>query len=158
MEIGAIDLVTIGEGACLGTKLIIANARVQGNELIIGPVSIGADAYVGTSCVIENDVVIGAGAELKDLTSLQSGKRVGDFEIWDGSPANKTGMVDRAELDEPATASVGRRALQGVLYAIMLLVMSYFNISTIFRVNADADTCRDIDFFITKMKWLSQFI
>ena len=67
---GAIDLVTIGAGASLGSKLKLANARVVGNELIIGTIEIGADAYIGTSCVIEENVVIGEGAALEDLTSL----------------------------------------------------------------------------------------
>jgi hypothetical protein len=35
-------------------------------------------------------------AELKDLTSLPPGARIGAREIWDGSPARKTGMVDLA--------------------------------------------------------------
>ena len=55
LEVGAIDLVTIGAGASLGAKMKLANARVVGNELIIGTIEIGADAYIGTSCVIEEN-------------------------------------------------------------------------------------------------------
>ncbi len=72
-DAGAIDLVTIGAGASLGSKLKLSNARVEGNELIIGPINIGPDAYIGTSCVIEDNVVIGEGGALEDLTSLPSG-------------------------------------------------------------------------------------
>ncbi len=85
-DVGAIDLVSIGAGASLGAKLKLSNARVEGNELIIGTIDIGADAYIGTSCVIENDVVIGDGGALEDLTSLPAGARIGAHEIWNGSP------------------------------------------------------------------------
>ena len=38
IDAGAIDLVSIGDGATLGGKVKIANAEVVGNELVIGPV------------------------------------------------------------------------------------------------------------------------
>jgi len=41
---------------------------VEGNELIIGTIAIGAKAYIGSSCVIEENVVIEEGAEIGDLT------------------------------------------------------------------------------------------
>ena len=132
VEAGAVDLVTIGVGASLGTKLKLNNVRVVGNELIIGRIDIGADAYVGTSCVIENDCVIGDGAELKDLTAVPSGTRIGAHEIWDGSPARKTGMVDEAELPAPATATPGRRTLHTFLYTILLLVIPPLGLLPIF--------------------------
>ena len=91
LDVGAIDLVTIGAGASPGSKLKLSNARVEGNELIIGPITIGPDVYVGTSSVIEDNVVIGEGAALEDLTSLPSGSQVGAHEIWNGSPARHTG-------------------------------------------------------------------
>jgi len=104
-DAGRIDLVSIGAGASLGAKLKLSNARVEGDELIIGTIDIGADAYIGTSCVIENDVVIDDGGALEDLTSLPAGARIGAHEIWNGSPARKTGMVNEAELDPKATVA-----------------------------------------------------
>ncbi|MDX6320085.1 MAG: hypothetical protein QOD35_3485, partial [Nocardioidaceae bacterium] len=47
IEIGAVDLVTIGAGASIGAKVRLGNARAEGNELIIGPIEIGPDAYIG---------------------------------------------------------------------------------------------------------------
>ena len=44
IEIGAPDLLTIGDGASLGGRLVIANAEIVGNELVIGTAEIGADA------------------------------------------------------------------------------------------------------------------
>ncbi len=120
---GAADLIAIGAGASLGTKVKLANAYVVGNELVIGTISIGAEAMIGASCVIEDDCVIGAGAELKDLTAISQGTRVAPLEIWDGSPAKRIGMVNPAELETPSCASPLRRAVQGFAYLAAVLVV-----------------------------------
>jgi non-ribosomal peptide synthetase-like protein len=132
LDVGAIDLVTIGEGASLGSKLKLANARVVGDELIIGPVEIGADAYIGTSCVIEENVVIGEAAALEDLTSVPAGSRIGAYEIWDGSPARRTGTVDVAALDPPATASAPRRFAMSFLFTVLVLALPPLGLLPIF--------------------------
>ncbi|WP_395664808.1 Pls/PosA family non-ribosomal peptide synthetase [Methylocella sp.] len=132
VDAGAIDLVSIGEGASVGSIANLANARVEGDELVIGRIDIGPEAYVGSSCVIEDDVVIGRAAELADLTALAPGARVGDYEIWDGSPGRKTGMVDRAELAEPARAAPARRFARGAVYLAMLLAVPPLGLMPIF--------------------------
>ena len=132
MDFGAIDLVRIGDGASLGGKLKLANARVVGNELIIGPIDIGADAYIGTSCVIEENVVIGEGAALEDLSSLPSGSHIGDYEIWNGSPARYEGRVEVEALDPPSTASAPRRVAMGFLFTIVVLALPPLGLLPIF--------------------------
>ncbi|HYA80211.1 MAG TPA: Pls/PosA family non-ribosomal peptide synthetase [Methylocystis sp.] len=131
-EAGAIDLVSIGDGACLGSKLKLSNARVVGNELIIGAIDIGADAYIGSSCAIEEDVVIGAGAALEDLTSAPAGARIGAQEIWNGSPARKTGLVDESQLDAQAQAGPVRRAVMTALFALFALTIPPLGLLPIF--------------------------
>ena len=131
-EWGAPDLVTIGAGASLGSKMKFANARVEGNELIIGTITIGADVYLGTSCVIEEDVVIGDSAEIKDLSSIETGARIGFREIWDGSPARKVGLVDLASLPAQSDAPPLTRAVQTVIYAVLLLVVPPIGLLPIF--------------------------
>lgn len=120
---GAYDLISIGDRACLGANATFANARVEGNELIIGAIEIGADAQLGSSCVLEENVVIGAGTELLDLTAVPAGSRIGAFEIWDGSPAAKTGTLDPAALTPFASAGRVRKAAMATLYAILLLAV-----------------------------------
>lgn len=132
LDCGAIDLVSIGEGASLGGKLKLANARVVGDELVIGPIDIGADAYVGTSCVIEENVVVGEGAALEDLTSVQAGARIGAYEVWDGSPAKLKGAVEAEALDPPSTASAPRRLAMGALFAIAVLALPPLGLLPIF--------------------------
>lgn len=132
LDVGAADLVTIGDRASLGGKIKLSNAHVEGNELIIGPIVIGADAYVGTSCVIENDCALGEGAELRDLSAIPAGTHVAAWEVWDGSPARKTGMVNEAELPEQADASPARRNLNLFVYVAAFLVIPPLGLLPIF--------------------------
>jgi len=132
LDVGAIDLVTIGAGASLGSKLKLSNARVEGAELIIGPVSIGHDAYIGTSCVIENDVVVEEGAALEDLTSLPAGSHVGVRENWNGSPARRTGAVDPASLDPQARVGFLRRLAMTFLFLLAVLAIPPLGLLPIF--------------------------
>ncbi|MFD0936304.1 Pls/PosA family non-ribosomal peptide synthetase, partial [Methylobacterium trifolii] len=120
IEVGAPDLLSIGDGASLGGRLVVANAEVVGNELVIGTVSIGRDAAVGTSCVISHDTEIGDHAEIADLTTVPTGTRVGPAERWDGSPGRKVGMADPSELPAPAPASGLRRAGFLGIYILLL--------------------------------------
>jgi non-ribosomal peptide synthetase-like protein len=132
LDMGAIDLVTIGSGACLGSKLKLANARVMGNELVIGTIEIGADAYVGTSCVIEEDVVIGDGAAIEDLTSVPAGARIPAHENWDGSPARRVGVVNEAKLDPQARVSAPHRLFSSFVFSLLVLSIPPLGLLPIF--------------------------
>jgi non-ribosomal peptide synthetase-like protein len=132
VEPGAVDLISIGAGSSIGSNANFANARVEGNELVIGTIDIGAQAYIGSSCVIEENTVIEEGAELTDLTAIGSGGRAGAWEIWDGSPARKTGMVNRAELDAPPAASTAHRGIMTVMYVMLILAIPPLGLLPIF--------------------------
>ncbi|MHB2169635.1 Pls/PosA family non-ribosomal peptide synthetase [Alsobacter sp. R-9] len=132
IESGALDLVTIGEGASIGGKVALSTAEVIGNELVIGPVEIGARAYVGTSCVVCHGATIGRGAELADLTAVGPGVTVGAWEKWDGSPARRVGMVDRDQLAIPLPASQAKRRLQAAVYVLALLLLPPVSLLPIF--------------------------
>jgi hypothetical protein len=76
IDAGAVDLISIGDHATLGAKLVIANAELVGNELVIGPVEIGQDVAVGSSCVISYDAKLarngrGRGRVVGRLARLQ---------------------------------------------------------------------------------------
>ncbi len=123
IDSGAIDLISIGDHASLGGKLIIANTRAVGDRFIVGPVAIGNDVMIGSSSVIENDVVIGDGVELADLSALEAGTRIPAFESWSGSPARKIADLDPADLMEPATISRKYAAMQTALYVLLLVIV-----------------------------------
>jgi non-ribosomal peptide synthetase-like protein len=132
MEPGAVDLISIGAGASIGSIANLANARVEGNELVIGTIEIGANAYIGSCCVIEENTVIGEGAELADLTAIPAGSRVSAWEVWDGSPGCMAGTVDRAALDHPPATSTLKRGTMAVMYAISLLAIPPLGLLPIF--------------------------
>ncbi len=169
IEPGAADLISIGAGASIGSNANFANARVEGNELVIDTIDIGAEAYIGSSCVIEENVVIEEGAELGDLTAIGAGSRVGAWEVWDGSPGRKVRMVDRAALDKPPTASVAHRGLMGIMYGVLLLAIPPLGLLPIFpafwvfdRIDELIGTA-DIDrtlymFSIPFMAWPTAFV
>ncbi len=131
-EAGAIDLVSIGDGASTGLKCRFSNVEVVGNEVIVGHIGIGADAHVGNSCVLGPDSRLETGAELSDLTSIPAGMTVGAYQHWDGSPARQVGMVDKDSLPAFPDASRGHRALQGVAYALSYIVVVMLGLVPIF--------------------------
>ena len=132
MEIGAVDLLTIGPRACVGAKAKLANAHVEGNEFVVGSITIGAEAVIGTSCTLMHDVVVGEGAELLDLTALAEHVRVGDWEVWDGSPGRKVDDVPRDALEAFPTSTPARRLAQGVCYVVLLLAIPPLGLLPIF--------------------------
>ncbi|KUL94039.1 peptide synthetase [Bosea sp. WAO] len=131
-EAGAVDLIEIGDYTTLGSKTTFANAEAVGANLIIGRIKIGKDVYAGSSVVFGHDCVVGDHAEIGDLTPIAPGLKIGEAEIWDGSPARKTGMVDVAALPEQARASTGRRAAMTLFYIVMLIVLPPISLLPIF--------------------------
>jgi non-ribosomal peptide synthetase-like protein len=98
------DLLTIGAGASVGTSVYFENARVEGGQLVLGPVCLGPDAVVDSYAVLEADTVVGAGARLGGLSALATGRCVPDGQVWEGSPARR---VDRAVEPLPPRPRVG---------------------------------------------------
>ena len=123
IEVGAIDLISIGAGTTIGSKGKLSNVTFEGAEMIIGPIDIGPDCYIGSSCVIEENVVLEEGAELRDLTAIAPNTRVAAWEIWDGSPGRCKGSVDKEKLRPFATVGKFKRGVQTFLYALMLLAI-----------------------------------
>lgn len=87
VEMGAHDLAEIGTGADLGSGVLLNNARVEGGWLKLGRVRVGADACIGSGCVLEGGSAVGAGGELANLSLLADGVAVPAGEAWSGSPA-----------------------------------------------------------------------
>ena len=119
----AYDLVSIGAHVTVGSNTTFAITRVIGNEFVVGAIAIGEGVTVGGSCVIEAGSTVGDYAELNDLTSVLAGSHIKAFEIWEGSPARKTGTIDPGTLTPPASASTGRRVLQHAAYLLALILL-----------------------------------
>ena len=131
-EAGAIDLISIGDRASIGLKTKFANVEIIGNEMIVGRIDIGNDAYIGNSCVIGWDARISDGAELGDLTAIRPGTHVRALEAWDGSPARKIGVVDLKEHGEFPEASPLRRFIHACVYSVSYVVVLMLGLLPIF--------------------------
>jgi len=131
-EAGAIDLIEIGDGSTFGSKTTFANGEAIGDKLIIGRITIGKDVSAGASVVFGHGSAVGDHAEIGDLTAIAPGTRIGEAEIWDGSPGRKIGVVDVASLPPQAEASTRRRALMTAFYMLMLVVLPPVSLLPIF--------------------------
>ncbi len=123
VEFGAVDLVKIGAGTTVGARAKFSNVTFVGADMIVGKIDIGPDCYLGSSCVLEHDVTIEEGAELRDLTALAPFTRVNAWEIYDGAPGRHVGSVDKESLRPFAEVSNTKRAIQSFIYAILLLAI-----------------------------------
>jgi non-ribosomal peptide synthetase-like protein len=131
-EAGAIDLIEIGDGTTFGSKTTFANGEAIGDKLIIGRITIGRDVCAGASVVFGHDCVIGDHVEIGDLTAIPPRAQIAEAEIWDGSPARKTGTVDLAALPPQAEAGPGRRAAMTAFCVLMLVVVPPISLLPIF--------------------------
>jgi non-ribosomal peptide synthetase-like protein len=131
-ECGAIDLLTIGDRASLGTKCRYVTFEVVGNEVIVGPITIGADVHIGNSCVIGSGAELEQGVVLNDLTSVAPDQKVEAFTHLDGSPPRKIGVVDLKELPPFPEVTRVRRLTLGAGYIAAYIVILMIGLVPIF--------------------------
>jgi non-ribosomal peptide synthetase-like protein len=117
------ELVSIGDGADLGSAVLIANAKVEGGELIVGRVAIGAGAQVDSNTVLEPAVTIEAGATLEAMSALAVGSSVPSGETWAGAPARRVNRLKEVLPPRPAL-SPGRRLALLAFFAVAALAIA----------------------------------
>ena len=84
------DLLSIGDNTILRKDTIVLGYRAQSNFIHIGPVEIGANAFVGEASVLDINTKMGDDTQLGHASSLQSGQHVPDGKRYHGSPAVET--------------------------------------------------------------------
>ncbi|HEY1787295.1 MAG TPA: Pls/PosA family non-ribosomal peptide synthetase [Verrucomicrobiae bacterium] len=123
ISVGAPDLLVIEDGASLGTFVNIENARVAGGELILGAVHLHRDAVVDSYAVLEENTVLGAGAQLCGQSALAAGKIIPDGEIWEGAPARPAKHVNEPLPPRPQV-TVARQSALAAIFAVTAIVVS----------------------------------
>ncbi|MBV9213750.1 MAG: amino acid adenylation domain-containing protein, partial [Actinobacteria bacterium] len=99
-------LVEIGQGASIEAEVDMKGWWIEGDELVVGLVRIGAGASVGTRALLMPGADIGDRAEIDPGTVIDG--RVPAGERWGGCPARRMGLAgegwpaDRPELRTPA--------------------------------------------------------
>ena len=107
------DLITIGAGASISPEAGLLGYRVEAGRLLLGPIEVGENAYVGLRAVLRNNSRLGTEAVLEDLSALAAGHEVPDYEVWAGSPARRVRTL--APTDCPPVVRPGQSTRLGFL-------------------------------------------
>jgi non-ribosomal peptide synthetase-like protein len=123
ITIAAPELLTIEDGAGIGTFVNLENARVAAGEFIVGPIILRREATIDSYSVVENDTEVGAHATLCGQSALSAGEKIPAREIWDGAPAQK---INRTVLPLPPRPTIGfaQRWLLAAMFALTAIVVS----------------------------------
>jgi non-ribosomal peptide synthetase-like protein len=84
-------LLSIGEGATLEAEVDAHGWWIEGRELVVGEIHIGAGARIGTRALLMPGADVGAGAEIEPGSVVNGTVPAG--ERWSGSPARRVGLA-----------------------------------------------------------------
>ncbi len=114
-------LVHVGDHATLEADVDLRGWWIEGDDLVVGKIEIGADARVGARCHLMPGAFVGVGAEVEPGTVVAGTIPAG--ERWSGSPAARVGLAGETWPEAPcdeATPAAASRAL----FAFGLVVLS----------------------------------
>jgi non-ribosomal peptide synthetase-like protein len=120
-RLAAFDQISIGDGTSIDDDASLLGYRVEEGELIIGPVRIGRECFVGTWSILSEYSEMDDYARLEDLSLLPKGARVPRAETWSGSPAKHSSASEAMPPERPKHG-VLRRASTTLLYSWLVLV------------------------------------
>jgi non-ribosomal peptide synthetase-like protein len=115
------DVISIGDGSSIDDQASIAGCAIEGGELVVAPVRVGRECFVGTRSVLSPGTSMGDGARLKDLTLLVRGTHVPAGETWAGAPARRSTRTSQVA-QRPARTAAARVAIVA-LYCVLALVV-----------------------------------
>jgi carbonic anhydrase/acetyltransferase-like protein (isoleucine patch superfamily) len=130
ITVGAPELLTVEEGASIGTFVNIENARVEAGQLVLGPVRLKAQSVVDSYSVLEEGTVVGEGARLCGQSALGSGRAIPDGEIWVGAPASRSDFINDPLPPRPCITFARRWATALVSAAAAMMVSMLFFLPT----------------------------
>ncbi len=114
---GGWDLLEIGDDVTIGQEATIRLVDLEDEQLVVGPVSIGAGATLETRASVAGHATIEPGGYLTALSSLPAGASIPAGQRWDGVPAAAAGSAP----DAPALAP-GERVLPPAVHGAVMLV------------------------------------
>ncbi|MFC9687996.1 Pls/PosA family non-ribosomal peptide synthetase [Kribbella sp. NPDC056951] len=113
-------MLTMGRGASIEPEVDLSGYWIDGDQLIVGAISVGPDAVIGSRSMLLPGVEIGRGAEIA-AGSAVSGK-VPPSERWSGSPASRVGRARHPWPDERPARAPWWVAAYGAQSAVMSLL------------------------------------
>ena len=84
------DLLSIGDNTIVRKDATLLGYKAQSNYIHTGPISIGANAFVGEATVLDINTVMEDDTQLGHASSLHDGQRVPRGKHYHGSPAQET--------------------------------------------------------------------
>ena len=123
ITLAAPEWLTVEDGVSIGTFVNLENARVEGGELVIGPILLKKDSAVDSYAVLEENTELGERARLCGQSALAAHRRIPADEIWDGAPARRTNQTSGTLPPRPAVSRL-RRAALAVAFALTAIVVS----------------------------------
>ena len=121
-NIAAFDQVMIGDGSCIDDDASLLGYTVKRGQLIIGPISVGRNCFVGTRSVLSQETELGDNSRLEDLSLLQPGSHIPSGQTWAGSPAHQVPSPIAPPTQRPRSGKL-RRAVTPLVYAVLVLVL-----------------------------------
>ena len=103
----ATALISIGAGATLESDVDAHGWWLEGEELIVGEVRIGAGARIGARALLGPGARVGRGAEIEPGSVVIGG--VPASERWSGSPAQRVGTAGEGWPKDPPPGPRARR-------------------------------------------------
>ncbi len=100
-------LVSIGDGATIEGGVDLHGWWLEGSELVVGEITVGPGARIGTRALLMPGARVGAGAEIEP-GSVVSGE-VPAGERWAGSPATRVGEAGEHWPPQPPAPQPGQR-------------------------------------------------
>lgn len=113
------DLLTIGVGTIIRKISSFTCYRAHDGMIQTGPVSIGANAFVGEATVLDIGSSLGDGAELGHTSSLHAGQAVPAGQRWHGSPA------ERADTYYRRVPTAGGNVVRKLGYSLVQLLVLF---------------------------------
>jgi non-ribosomal peptide synthetase-like protein len=115
------DLLSIGDGTVIQKDSFINGYRAHAGVIQVGAITIGKNAVISESTVIDIDTSMGDGTQLGRASSLHAGQAVPDGERWHGSPAQPTDANYQSV--EPTKCGALRRVGYTLIQLLSVLVV-----------------------------------
>jgi non-ribosomal peptide synthetase-like protein len=115
-EIGAYDLVSIGDDAHIGAGTVLSGGVVEDGLLKLAPILIGKRCRIGHRCLVRPGATMKEASSLEDLTLLRSESRVRAGKRRAGSPA---APVSSAPVRADAGLAHGPGSVRRIVFALL---------------------------------------
>jgi non-ribosomal peptide synthetase-like protein len=107
------DLIDIGDGASIGYGVAVEPYIVEDGWLVMAPVRLGKDCYIGTNAVVMPGSHVGAGGRVLEQSLVARNQIIPANETWAGSPSQR--VASDSVLDGMAASAAPRDRPAGVV-------------------------------------------